>query len=117
MIARLVHHLDQKRVTLAMNVTHVQHVQSVQILIHAIAHQRRSGHHKKFATPSAQRAMVIVQHALPRSQQLLSLIALTSSIRWRQSQLKDSEQSLLQRRPVRRLHLKLQSLVVQESQR
>jgi hypothetical protein len=93
-------------------------VQSVLILIHAIAHQRRSGLHKKFVIQSVRHAMVFVKLAQlvqRRSQLQLNHSAQINSIQWLQSQPMDSVQSQPLRKLARRLHLKLQSQAVQVS--
>ena len=98
-----------------MIVHHVLPVQSVLILIHAIAHQRRSGLHKKFAIQSVRLAMVIVQLVQRRSQLQLNLSAQINSIQWLQSQQMDSVRSQQLRKLARKLHLKLQSQAVRVS--
>jgi hypothetical protein len=100
-----------------MIVHHVQRAQNVLILIHAIALQRRSGLHKKSAIQSVLHVMIVPKEATVqlRNQPQLNLSAQISSIQWPQSQQMGSVQSQQLRKLARRLHLRHQSLAVQEN--
>jgi hypothetical protein len=116
-VLRLVQLHDLKHALPAMIVHHALRAQNVLILIHAIALQRRSGLHKKSAIQSVLHVMIAPKEATVqlRNQLQLNLSAQISSILWPQSQQMGSVQSQQLRKLARRLHLRHQSLAVQEN--